>query len=41
MSLGDCLKAVKHISDPEAFKILADETRRKMIFLLRAKESAL
>jgi DNA-binding transcriptional ArsR family regulator len=32
------MKAVKHISDPEAFKILADETRRKMIFLLRAKE---
>jgi DNA-binding transcriptional ArsR family regulator len=32
------LKAVKHISDPEAFKIFADETRRKMIFLLRAKE---
>ncbi len=32
------MKAVKHISDPEGFKILADETRRKMIFLLRAKE---
>ncbi len=32
------MKAVKHISDPEAFKILADETRRKMVFLLRAKE---
>jgi len=32
------VKAVKHISDPEGFKILADETRRKMIFLLRAKE---
>jgi len=32
------MKAVKHISDPEAFKILADETRRKIIFLLRAKE---
>jgi DNA-binding transcriptional ArsR family regulator len=32
------MKAVKHISDPEAFKILADDTRKKMIFLLRAKE---
>lgn len=32
------MKAVKHISDPEAFKIFADDTRRKMIFLLRAKE---
>ena len=32
------MKAVKHISDPEGFKILADETRRKIIFLLRAKE---
>jgi DNA-binding transcriptional ArsR family regulator len=32
------MKAVKHISDPEAFKILADGTRRKIIFLLRAKE---
>ena len=32
------MKAVKTISDPEAFKILADDTRRRMIFLLRAKE---
>ncbi len=32
------MKAVKHISDPEAFKILADDTRKRMIFLLRAKE---
>jgi DNA-binding transcriptional ArsR family regulator len=32
------MKAVKHISDPEAFKIFADETRRKIVFLLRAKE---
>jgi DNA-binding transcriptional ArsR family regulator len=32
------MKAVKHISNPEAFKILADGTRRKIIFLLRAKE---
>jgi len=32
------MKAVKTISDPEAFKVLADDTRRKIIFLLRAKE---
>jgi DNA-binding transcriptional ArsR family regulator len=32
------MKAVKQISNPEAFKILADGTRRKIIFLLRAKE---
>jgi len=32
------MKAVKTISDPEAFKLFADETRRKMVFLLRAKE---
>jgi DNA-binding transcriptional ArsR family regulator len=32
------MKAVKHISDPEAFKIFADDTRRKIVFLLRAKE---
>lgn len=32
------MKAVKTISDPEAFKILADDTRRRIIFLLRAKE---
>ncbi|HLN44523.1 MAG TPA: winged helix-turn-helix domain-containing protein [Candidatus Sulfotelmatobacter sp.] len=32
------MKAVKHITDPEAFKILADDTRKRMIFLLRAKE---
>lgn len=32
------MKPVKTISDPEAFKILADDTRRKMVFLLRAKE---
>ena len=32
------MKALKHICDPEAFKILADETRRKIIYLLRAKE---
>jgi DNA-binding transcriptional ArsR family regulator len=32
------VKAVKSISDPEAFKILADDSRRKIVFLLRAKE---
>jgi DNA-binding transcriptional ArsR family regulator len=32
------MKAVKHITDPEAFKILADDTRKRMIFLLRVKE---
>ena len=35
---GVYVKAVKHIDDPEAFKILADDTRKRMIFLLRAKE---
>jgi len=32
------MKAIKTISDPEAFKLFADETRRKIVFLLRAKE---
>jgi DNA-binding transcriptional ArsR family regulator len=32
------MKSVKTISDPEAFKILADESRRKILYLLRAKE---
>lgn len=32
------MKAIKTISDPEAFKLMADQTRRKIIFLLRAKE---
>ncbi len=32
------MKPVKTITDPEAFKVLADETRRKILFLLRAKE---
>jgi len=32
------MKPIKTISDPEAFKLFADETRRKMVFLLRAKE---
>jgi DNA-binding transcriptional ArsR family regulator len=34
------MKAIKTISDPEAFKLMADQTRRKIIFLLRAKEMA-
>jgi len=29
---------MKTITDPEAFQLLADETRRKMVFLLRVKE---
>jgi DNA-binding transcriptional ArsR family regulator len=35
------LKKMKHfksINNPEAFKLMADETRRKIVFLLRAKE---
>jgi DNA-binding transcriptional ArsR family regulator len=32
------MKSVKTISNPEAFKILAEESRRKIIYLLRAKE---
>jgi DNA-binding transcriptional ArsR family regulator len=32
------LKAFKIIRDPEAFPLLADETRRKIVYLLRAKE---
>jgi len=32
------LKAVKTIKDPEAFEILADGTRRKIIYLLKVKE---
>lgn len=32
------MRAFKVIRDPEAFQLLADETRRKMIYLLRAKE---
>ena len=30
------MKHLKTISDPEAFKLMADETRRKIVFLLRA-----
>ena len=32
------MKPIKAIEDPEAFQLLADETRRKMVFLLRVKE---
>ena len=32
------MKHLKTITDPKAFKLMADETRRKIVFLLRAKE---
>lgn len=32
------MKSIKTITDPEAFQLLADETRRKVMFLLRVKE---
>ncbi|HEX9909006.1 MAG TPA: metalloregulator ArsR/SmtB family transcription factor [Thermoplasmata archaeon] len=32
------MKAFKHIKDPEAFQLLADKTRRRIIHMLRAKE---
>lgn len=32
------MKPFKTITDPEAFQLLADETRRKIVFLLRVKE---
>ena len=32
------MKPIKTITDPEAFQLLADETRRKVMFLLRVKE---
>jgi len=32
------MKPLKTIKDPEAFQLLADETRRKIVFLLRVKE---
>jgi DNA-binding transcriptional ArsR family regulator len=31
------MKPTKNISDPEAFQLLADDSRRRIIFLLRAK----
>ena len=38
LSTCDYVKTIKTISDPEAFKILADDSRRRIVFLLRAKE---
>jgi DNA-binding transcriptional ArsR family regulator len=32
------MKAIKVVNDPEEFQLLADDTRRKIIFLLRAAE---
>ena len=32
------MKQLKTITDPQAFKLLADKTRRKIVFLLRVKE---
>ena len=32
------MKHMKTITDPQAFKIMADKTRRRIVFLLRAKE---
>jgi len=32
------MKAIKVVDDPDIFKLLADDTRRKIVFLLRAKE---
>ncbi len=32
------MRSFKVINDPEAFQLLADETRRRIIYLLRAKE---
>ncbi len=32
------MKAFKVIDDPEAFQLLADQTRRRVVYLLRAKE---
>src|SRR5437773_2153324 len=34
----DPVKAFKLIKDPDAFQLLGDETRRRIIYLLRAKE---
>jgi DNA-binding transcriptional ArsR family regulator len=34
----DAVKAFKLIKDPDAFQLLGDETRRRIIYLLRAKE---
>ncbi len=32
------MRSMKVITDPDAFQLLADETRRRIIYLLRAKE---
>ena len=32
------MKPIMTITDPEAVKVAVDETRRKMLYLLRAKE---
>ena len=32
------MKSIKVIRDPEAFQLLGDETRRKIVFLLRVKD---
>ncbi len=32
------MKAFKYVKDPRAFEVIADETRRKIIYILRAKE---
>lgn len=32
------MRAFKYIHDPRAFEVIADETRRKMIYLLRVRE---
>lgn len=32
------MKHLKTLTDPQAFKLMADKTRRKIVFLLRAKE---
>jgi DNA-binding transcriptional ArsR family regulator len=32
------MKAFKVVTDPQAFQLLADETRRKIVYLLRVKE---
>jgi DNA-binding transcriptional ArsR family regulator len=36
--LVETVRAFMYIRDPRAFELLADETRRKIIYLLRAKE---
>ncbi len=38
LTQAEIMKNLKTISDPEAFKLMADETRRRIVFLLRAKE---